>query len=183
MRGGRGFGLGLAATLAAALPVRAADVGSAQVLVTGTGSNAMPAWLPGGHELVFHSRRKEAKQRDFPTRNIWKVGADGSGERQLTHGTKDEYHPSISPDGRKLLFVSELNGSRDIWVADPDGENAVPLTDGSTSSPSRRQAAQSPESPCSKDSYARPNAKPAIALLSVVQHSSFGFLSSFVIRH
>ncbi|TMA53389.1 MAG: hypothetical protein E6J76_04625 [Deltaproteobacteria bacterium] len=129
MRGGRGFGLGLAATLAAALPVRAADVGSAQVLVTGTGSNAMPAWLPGGHELVFHSRRKEAKQRDFPTRNIWKVGADGSGERQLTHGTKDEYHPSISPDGRKLLFVSELNGSRDIWVADPDGENAVPLTD------------------------------------------------------
>src|SRR3989442_1268386 len=129
MRGGRGFGLGLAATLAAALPVRAADVGSAQVLVTGTGSNAMPAWLPGGHELVFHSRRKEAKQHDFPTRNIWKIGADGSGERQLTHGTKDEYHPSISPDGRKLLFVSELNGSRDVWVADPDGENAVPLTD------------------------------------------------------
>jgi hypothetical protein len=129
MRGGRGFALGLAVTLAAALPVRAADVGSAQVLVTGTGSNAMPAWLPGGHELVFHSRRKEAKQHDFPTRNIWKVGADGSGERQLTHGTKDEYHPSISPDGRKLLFVSELNGSRDVWVADPDGENAVPLTD------------------------------------------------------
>jgi len=35
----------------------------------------------------------------------------------------------VSPDGKKLLFVSELNGSRDIWIADADGQNAVPLTD------------------------------------------------------
>ena len=129
MRGGRRFVLGLAVTLVAGRPVQASDAGSAHVLVTGTGSSAMPAWLPDGHEIVFHSRRKLPKQHDFPTRNIWRVSADGSGEKQLTHGTKDEYHPSISPDGRKLLFVSELNGSRDVWISDPDGENAVPLTD------------------------------------------------------
>ena len=104
-----------------------ADDGTARAIVS-TGSSAMPSWTADGH-LVFHSRRKEAKQHGIAARNIWIVGADGSGERQLTKGTKDEYHPVVSPDGKKLLFVSELNGSRDIWIADADGQNAVPLTD------------------------------------------------------
>src|SRR5256712_10414142 len=116
-----------ALALAAALPSPAED-GSARVIVS-TGSSAMPSWTADGSHLVFHSRRKEAKQHGIAARNIWIVGADGSGERQLTKGTKDEYHPVVSPDGKKLLFVSELNGSRDIWIADADGQNAVPLTD------------------------------------------------------
>ena len=87
-----------------------ADDGTARVIVS-TGSSAMPSWTADGSHLVFHSRRKEAKQHGIAARNIWIVGADGSGERQLTKGTKDEYHPVVSPDGKKLLFVSELNGS------------------------------------------------------------------------
>src|SRR6058998_1142122 len=67
--------------------------------IVGTGSCAMPAWAPDGSRLLFHAR------------------------------PKDEYHASLSPDGKKLLFVSELNGSRDIWLADADGQNPVPLTD------------------------------------------------------
>src|SRR5207244_2105149 len=78
--------------------------------------------------IVFHARRKDDQQKGFATRNVWSVGADGSGEKKLTSGTKDEYHASLSPDGKKLLFVSELNGSRDIWLADADGQNPVPLT-------------------------------------------------------
>src|SRR5438552_646050 len=105
-----------------------ADDGTARAIVS-TGSSAMPSWTADGSHLVFHSRRKEAKQHGIAARNIWIVGADGSGERQLTKGTKDEYHPVVSPDGKKLLFVSELNGSRDVWIADADGQNAVPLTD------------------------------------------------------
>src|SRR3989442_1388433 len=89
----------------------------------------MPSWTADGTHLVFHSRRKDAKQHGIASRNIWMVAADGRDERQLTKGTKDEYHPALSPDGKKLLFVSELNGSGDIWIADPDGQNAVPLTD------------------------------------------------------
>src|SRR5438552_6239470 len=117
----------LALCVLAAAGRSVADDGSARAIVT-TGSSAMPSWTADGH-LVFHSRRKEAKQHGIAARNIWIVGADGSGERQLTKGTKDEYHPVVSPDGKKLLFVSELNGSRDIWIADADGQNAVPLTD------------------------------------------------------
>src|SRR5205809_824409 len=127
MRGG----LVLAAALALAGGAGAAaptDEGTARRIV-GTGSSAMPAWMPDGSRIVFHARRKDDQQKGFATRNVWSVGADGSGEKKLTGGTKDEYHASLSPDGKKLLFVSELNGSRDIWLADADGQNPVPLTD------------------------------------------------------
>src|SRR5436190_901078 len=128
MRGGL---LVLAAALALAGETGAAappDEGTARRIV-GAGSCAMPAWAPDGGRLLFHARRKDDQQKGFATRNVWSVGADGSGEKKLTGGTKDEYHASLSPDGKKLLFVSELNGSRDIWLADADGQNPVPLTD------------------------------------------------------
>src|SRR2546426_1143854 len=127
----RGRLLVLAAALALAGETGAAaptDEGTARRIV-GTGSCAMPAWAPDGSRLLFHARRKDDKQKGFAMRNVWSIGADGAGEKKLTGGTKDEYHASLSPDGKKLLFVSELNGSRDIWLADADGQNPVPLTD------------------------------------------------------
>src|SRR5438132_8131992 len=117
--------LALAGESGAAAPT---DEGRGRRIV-GTGSCAMPAWAPDGSRLLFHARRKDDKQKGFAMRNVWSIGADGAGERKLTGGTKDEYHASLSPDGKKLLFVSELNGSRDIWLADADGQNPVPLTD------------------------------------------------------
>src|SRR5881409_2046195 len=128
MRGGLlvlATALALAGESGAAAPT---DEGTARRIV-GAGSCAMPAWAPDGSRLLFHARRKDDQQKGFATRNVWSVGADGSGEKKLTSGTKDEYHASLSPDGKKLVFVSELNGSRDLWLADADGQNPVPLTD------------------------------------------------------
>jgi TolB protein len=107
----------------------AADDGTARRIVGGVGSSAMPAWTPAGDRIVFHSRRKSDKEHDLATRNVWSVAADGAAEQRITKGNKDEYHASLSPDGKRLLFVSEVNGSRDVWIADADGQNAVPLTD------------------------------------------------------
>ncbi len=127
----RGAELLVMLALAVSATGRAAtvDEGSARRLVGGDGSYAMPAWAPDGHRLVLHARRKDDKSNGIATRNVWTVAADGSGLKKLTDGSKDEYHATLSPDGRKLLFVSELNGSRDIWIADADGQNPVPLTD------------------------------------------------------
>src|SRR5215831_5946267 len=114
-----------------ALAVAAVDEGTAHRVLGGDGSYAMPAWAPDGHHLFLHARRKDEKKKDkaIATRNVWTVAVDGSGLKRVTQGNKDEYHASLSPDGKKLLFVSELNGSRDIWIADADGQNPVPLTD------------------------------------------------------
>ena len=126
MRGVGLLALALGLGSAAAAPV---DEGSARRIVGGDGSYAMPAWAPTGDQLVLHARRRDEKQKAIATRNVWTVAADGSGLRKLTDGAKDEYHASLSPDGKKLVFVSELNGSRDLWLANADGQNPVPLTD------------------------------------------------------
>ncbi|HIQ12060.1 MAG TPA: hypothetical protein EYH29_04235, partial [Caldilineales bacterium] len=48
---------------------------------------------------------------------------------KVTKGfTKVCYDPMWSPDGVKLVFVSEEDGSDDIWVINIDGSNPINLT-------------------------------------------------------
>jgi len=62
--------------------------------------------------------------------NIFKSDPDGSNREQLTDFGTDEYWKiAVSPDGTKILFVSEGDlGSSQIWVVDADGENLQNLT-------------------------------------------------------
>jgi TolB protein len=128
MRGGAVLAVTLALA-AGTVPAAPPEDGAAHRVVGGDGSYAMPAWTPDGAQLLFHARRRDDKQKGLATRNVWRAAADGSQPRKLTNGTRDEYHASLSPDGKRLLFVSELNGSRDIWLADADGQNPVAVTD------------------------------------------------------
>jgi Tol biopolymer transport system component len=47
---------------------------------------------------------------------------------QAIASTKPEYHCQFSPDGRRVVFTSVRSGDPEIWISDPDGSNAVPLT-------------------------------------------------------
>src|SRR5262249_57999530 len=38
------------------------------------------------------------------------------------------FHPQLSPDGRRLVFQSTRSGQYELWLADPDGSGARPLT-------------------------------------------------------
>jgi Tol biopolymer transport system component len=42
--------------------------------------------------------------------------------------TRWEWNPQFSPDGRRVAFQSTRSGDWEIWLADPDGVNAVQLT-------------------------------------------------------
>jgi dipeptidyl aminopeptidase/acylaminoacyl peptidase len=49
--------------------------------------------------------------------------------RKLVTSSRDQYGPSISPDGSKIAFYSSRTGETEIWVCDADGSNAQKITD------------------------------------------------------
>ncbi|HEX8354406.1 MAG TPA: hypothetical protein VF611_15990, partial [Pyrinomonadaceae bacterium] len=63
--------------------------------------------------------------------DIWVMNADGTGARQLTVGARSNYGPSVSADGRHVVFVSNrAGGAFNIWRMDADGSNPLRLTSG-----------------------------------------------------
>jgi len=68
-----------------------------------------PAWMPGGHAIVFASnRRGNANQRSTNggPYAIYSVRTDGQGLRGLTTpGSCHDDYPAPSPDGREIAFL------------------------------------------------------------------------------
>ncbi|HWW75398.1 MAG TPA: hypothetical protein VNZ44_08380, partial [Pyrinomonadaceae bacterium] len=63
--------------------------------------------------------------------DVWVMNADGTGQKQLTVGARSNYGPSVSPDGRFVVFVSNrAGGPFNIWRMDADGSNPLRLTSG-----------------------------------------------------
>jgi eukaryotic-like serine/threonine-protein kinase len=58
-----------------------------------------PAWSPDSRSLYFASSRGG-------TLNIWKIGADGEGLRQITAGEGDDAELDVSSDGKRLVFAT-----------------------------------------------------------------------------
>ncbi|HEX8290970.1 MAG TPA: DPP IV N-terminal domain-containing protein, partial [Pyrinomonadaceae bacterium] len=61
----------------------------------------------------------------------WVMNADGSGQKQLTFDPNPDFDPTVSPDGRHVVFVSERSGRNKLWRIDIDGGNPTQLTKGS----------------------------------------------------
>jgi TolB protein len=57
------------------------------------------------------------------------ANGDGTGERTLLPLTGMDYSPSISPDGKWVIFTSERDGSADIYRIRLDGSGVERLTD------------------------------------------------------
>jgi serine/threonine protein kinase len=78
-----------------------ADLNSGQVqLLTQDGATTLsPAWSPDSRFIYFASSRGG-------TLNIWKIGADGNGLRQVTAGEGDDSELDVSSDGKRLVFAT-----------------------------------------------------------------------------
>ena len=72
--------------------------------------------------------------RSVADRNIWRVETSAPGAPSSTppvvaiSSTRNDTYPQFSPDGRRVAFSSNRAGELEIWLAVPDGSNAVQLT-------------------------------------------------------
>ena len=62
--------------------------------------------------------------------NIWIMDAEGMGSKQLSFDDTANFNPTISPDGRYIVWVASPKGRRNIWRIDINGENPKQLTNG-----------------------------------------------------
>ncbi|MGH9883068.1 MAG: TolB family protein, partial [Pyrinomonadaceae bacterium] len=62
--------------------------------------------------------------------DIWIMNQDGTNQRPLTTDPHEDQNPTVSPDGRYVVFVSWRGGFPSLWRMDLDGGNLKQLTDG-----------------------------------------------------
>ena len=84
--------------------------------------NTYPAWSPDGSKIVFESTR------DGPDADIFVMNSDGTGVVQLTRNEVPDSTPTFTPDGRSIVWASELDGNLDVFRMAADGSGAVNLT-------------------------------------------------------
>ena len=62
--------------------------------------------------------------------DLYTLPVSGGKATRITSGQAFDMQPRYSPDGKAIVFVSDRNGSENLWVADADGANARALTTG-----------------------------------------------------
>ena len=96
-----------------------------------------PSWSPDGKQIAFSSSRAHPHViQGWFTSEIYVMDADGNNPQRLTNNGHDDYSPSWSPDGKRIIFSSEMAGhfkggqtTHEIYVMDTDGGNQQRLTE------------------------------------------------------
>ncbi|NNE70361.1 MAG: hypothetical protein HKN29_08345, partial [Rhodothermales bacterium] len=62
--------------------------------------------------------------------DLYTIPVAGGEATRITHGLAYDMQPRYSPDGSKIVFVSDRNGSENLWTANADGSDPEARTKG-----------------------------------------------------
>lgn len=100
--------------------------------VSGAGESEQIAVLEGSINEISLGRHLVYTRSSDET-DIWRAEIPPSGQppgqpQRFISSTRLDGQPKYSPDGKKVAFGSTRSGAGEIWIADADGSNPVPLT-------------------------------------------------------
>ena len=62
--------------------------------------------------------------------DLYTMPVAGGTATRITSGPGFDSQPRWSPDGKRIVFLSDRSGAENVWLSDPDGKNSKPLTKG-----------------------------------------------------
>jgi dipeptidyl aminopeptidase/acylaminoacyl peptidase len=90
-----------------------------------------PVLSPDGKSVAFTVQTVDLDQNTKP-KQIYVVSSSGGFPRQITREGTDNERPRWSSDSRQIYFVSNRDGSSQVWRMNPDGGSASQITHLST---------------------------------------------------
>jgi Tol biopolymer transport system component len=93
-----------------------------------------PKWSSDGEKIIYSGLAGDYE--------IFSMDTSGANQVQLTDNSAEDYWPSWSPDGSKILFVSNRDGNFEVYTMNADGTNPIRLT---TSTQNEEDAKWSPD--------------------------------------
>ena len=95
-----------------------------------------PAWAPDGRAIVFTSKRRDAEGDVWLVKINRKKGGLPQGDPvQLTTHFGLDGRPCFSPDGGKIVYVSDEGGGRNLRILEVSTRKTEPLTRNGGSDP------------------------------------------------
>jgi Tol biopolymer transport system component len=122
-----------------------ADGKSVRRLTHELGYDGGPFWSYDGKQIVYraHHPKTDQQKTDYidllkqnlirpTTLEIWVMNADGSNKRQVTSNGKANFGPYFFPDGRRIIFASNMDDPRgrnfDLYKINADGTGLERIT-------------------------------------------------------
>ena len=91
-----------------------------------SGVRSTYSWIPGENKIVY-SRLTEDNQNWYNVHDIYIYDLDKEEENRLTYNLRAN-QPSVSHNGRQIVFLLQKDGTTNLALIDIDGKNFKPLS-------------------------------------------------------